>query len=148
MCVVSFAAVAEVVLRCKTTNGVVEKRFNDDAEMVYVSRSTSRALSLTHTSSSLHLQLDGLGLTEVPFALFRMKNEELWLGNNNLCSLPSDIAHLARLERLYVRLLKRFNHDLTLFSGLRQPAHISSARARSADQSQDALRAALVANGS
>jgi Leucine-rich repeat (LRR) protein len=100
--------VAEVVLRCKTTNGVVEKRFNDDAEMVYVSRSTSRALSLTHTSSSLHLQLDGLGLTEVPFALFRMKNEELWLGNNNLCSLPSDIAHLARLERLYVRLLKRF----------------------------------------
>jgi hypothetical protein len=34
------AAVAEpeLILRCKTTNGVVEKRFKDDAEEVFVRR--------------------------------------------------------------------------------------------------------------
>jgi Leucine-rich repeat (LRR) protein len=53
-----------------------------------------------------------MGLTEVPSELFRMKNvKTLWLFNNNLCSLPSDIAHLAKLEELYVRLSisKRFS---------------------------------------
>jgi hypothetical protein len=34
----SFAAVAEVVLRCKTKKGVVEKRVKHDAELVDVSR--------------------------------------------------------------------------------------------------------------
>jgi hypothetical protein len=38
VCVLSFAAVAEVVLPCKTTEGVVEKRFEHDAERVFVSR--------------------------------------------------------------------------------------------------------------
>jgi hypothetical protein len=38
VCVVSFAAVAEVVLPCKTTKGVVEKRFKDVAALVDVSR--------------------------------------------------------------------------------------------------------------
>jgi hypothetical protein len=39
-CVVSFAAVAEaeVAVRCKTTKGVVERRFEHDAELVNVSR--------------------------------------------------------------------------------------------------------------
>jgi hypothetical protein len=37
-CVVSFAAVDELILRCKTTKGVVEKRVMDDAEFVNVSR--------------------------------------------------------------------------------------------------------------
>ena len=57
-----------------------------------------------------------MGLSEVPSELFRMKNVRvLWLGNNNLCSLslPSEIAQLATLERLNVRLLKRLDHDLT-----------------------------------
>jgi Leucine-rich repeat (LRR) protein len=49
-----------------------------------------------------------MGLTEVPSELFRMKNaKSLHLYNNNLCSLPSEIAHLATLELLYVRFLKR-----------------------------------------
>jgi hypothetical protein len=50
-----------------------------------------------------------MGLTEVPSELFRMKNvvKELWLFNNNLCSLPSEIAHMITLERLIVRLSKR-----------------------------------------
>jgi Leucine-rich repeat (LRR) protein len=46
-----------------------------------------------------------MGLTELPSELFRMKNVRvLWLGNNNLCSLslPSEIAHLATLEVLFV----------------------------------------------
>jgi Leucine-rich repeat (LRR) protein len=47
-------------------------------------------------------------LTEMPSELFRMKNvKRLWLGINKLCSLPSEIAQLATLEWLYVRLSKR-----------------------------------------
>jgi Leucine-rich repeat (LRR) protein len=54
-----------------------------------------------------------MGLTELPSELFRMKNlKQLWLDNNNLCSLPSDIAQLATLEGLYVRLPKRLDRDL------------------------------------
>jgi Leucine-rich repeat (LRR) protein len=49
-----------------------------------------------------------MGLTEVPCELFRMKNvKTLYLHDNKLCSLPSDIAHLATLEELFVRLSKR-----------------------------------------
>jgi Leucine-rich repeat (LRR) protein len=49
-----------------------------------------------------------VGLTEVPSELFRLKKvKTLHLHNNKLCSLPSEIAQLATLEWLYVRLLKR-----------------------------------------
>jgi Leucine-rich repeat (LRR) protein len=49
-----------------------------------------------------------MGLTELPSELFRMKNlKKLWLAGNNLCSLPSDIAHMITLEQLIVRLSKR-----------------------------------------
>jgi Leucine-rich repeat (LRR) protein len=49
-----------------------------------------------------------MGLTEVPSELFRMKNlKRLLLANNNVCSLPSDIAQLTTLEKLGVRLSKR-----------------------------------------
>jgi len=103
----SFAAVAvaeaEVVLRCKTTNGVVERRFERDADVVNVSRDHLHVAQLSH-----RLQLQSLDLTEVPSELLRMKNvKELWLGSNNLCSLPSEIAHMITLELLYVRFLKR-----------------------------------------
>jgi hypothetical protein len=82
-----------------------------------------------------------------------MKNVNfLLLSDNKLCSLPSDIAHMETLATIYVRLSKRLDHDLTtamlLLSGRRQPARVSSARARSADQSQDARCAALEADGS
>jgi hypothetical protein len=87
-----------------------------------------------------------MGLTEVPSELFRKENvKHLFLSFNNLCSLPSEIAHLTMLETLYVRLSKRLVRDLTLrrvLSGLQRPAHVPSARARSADQSQGASRAA------
>jgi Leucine-rich repeat (LRR) protein len=53
-----------------------------------------------------------MGLTDVPSELFRMKNlKELNLSNNKLCSLPSEIAQLATLERLYVRLSKRLDRS-------------------------------------
>jgi hypothetical protein len=40
---------------------------------------------------------------EVPSELFRMKSvKHLWLYNNNLCSLPSEISHLTTLETLKV----------------------------------------------
>jgi hypothetical protein len=40
VCVVSFAfaAVTELILRCKTTKGVVEKRFKHDVGVVFVRR--------------------------------------------------------------------------------------------------------------
>ncbi len=48
-----------------------------------------------------------MGLTEVPSELFRKKNlERVDLSVNNLCSLPSEIAQLATLETLQVRLPK------------------------------------------
>ncbi len=88
----------------------------------------------------------------MPSELFRMKNfKELWLTNNKLCSLPSDIALLTKLEWLYVRFSKRSDRDLTkshVVSGRREQAHVSSARTRSADQSEESLRAALEADGS
>jgi leucine-rich repeat protein SHOC2 len=55
-----------------------------------------------------------MALTEVPCELLCMKNlKQLYLFNNKLCSLPSEIAHLKTLERLYVRLLYRLDRDLT-----------------------------------
>jgi hypothetical protein len=54
-----------------------------------------------------------MGLTELPSELFRMKVKHLYLSNNNLFSLPSEIAHLATLEVLYVRFPKRLDRDLT-----------------------------------
>jgi Leucine-rich repeat (LRR) protein len=105
--VVCFAAVAELILRCKTTNGVVEKRFKDDAEVVDVSRRFACRSALTH-----RLQINHMGLSEVPSELFRMKNvKELRLNVNKLCSLPSEIAQLTVLEALNVRLLKRLDRD-------------------------------------
>jgi hypothetical protein len=78
-----------------------------------------------------------MGLTELPSGLFRMKNlKQLYLNDNKLCLLPSEIALLAKLEILYVRLSKRLDCDLTksrVVSGRPQPAQVSTARARSAD---------------
>jgi Leucine-rich repeat (LRR) protein len=49
-----------------------------------------------------------MDLTELPVELFPMKNVKiLYVANNKLCSLPSEIAHLATLEELWVRLSKR-----------------------------------------
>jgi hypothetical protein len=56
-----------------------------------------------------------------------MKNlKELYLNNNNLCSLPSEIAQLTMLEGLYVRLPKRLDRDLTKSHGVFRSAATSS----------------------
>jgi internalin A len=53
-----------------------------------------------------------MGLMELPTELFRMKNlGKLFLNNNKLCSLPSDIAHMTTLEELRVRVLKRLDRE-------------------------------------
>ncbi len=136
----------ELILRCKTTEGVVEERLEHDDAVVTVSRLFAHRSALTH-----RLQLGRMGLTEVPSELFRLKHmKELFLCNNNLCSLPSEIALLATLDTLYVRVWKRVNRYLTksrVVAGRRQPAHVSSTRARSADQFDVAQRAALEAGG-
>jgi hypothetical protein len=100
VCVVSFAfaAVAELILRCETTEGVVENRVKHDAGWVSVSRRLARRSALTH-----RLQLTFMGLTEVPSELFRVKNvKKLYLNNNKISSLPSGIALMTTLEGLYV----------------------------------------------
>ncbi len=97
------------ILRCKTTKGVVEKPVKHDAEWIRVSRRFARRSALTH-----RLQLDYMGLMEVPFELFRMKNlKKMYVSDNKLCSLPSEIAQLTALEELWVRLAKRLARDLT-----------------------------------
>lgn len=89
----------ELVLRCQTTGGVVERRFKRDDECV-VSRSLCSGLQFT----LFVFQLWNMGLTEVPSALFRVANmKSLHLDRNNLCSLPSKVALLTRLEWLNVR---------------------------------------------
>ena len=45
-----------------------------------------------------------MGLTELPSELFRMKNvKTLCLDSNTLSALPSEIAHLPKLEFLRVQ---------------------------------------------
>jgi hypothetical protein len=66
---------------------------------------------LTHCH---HHQLQGMALTELPSELFRMKNvKTLSLYRNYISSLPSEIAHMTKLEGLEVRLSKRLVRDLT-----------------------------------
>jgi Leucine-rich repeat (LRR) protein len=93
-----------------------------------------------------------MGLTELPFELFRLKNvKKLYLNSNNLCSLPSEIAHLATLETLSVRLSGLSDRDLTLrrvLSGQPQPAHVPASGNRPAYRARDALRAKLELSGS
>ena len=77
-----------IPLRCKTTNGVVEKRFKDDAEVVDVSRRFACRSALTH-----RLQINHMGLSEVPSELFRMKNlKQLWLEQQPLLAAERNCA--------------------------------------------------------
>jgi Leucine-rich repeat (LRR) protein len=70
------------------------------------------AMICTRPALTHRLQLINLDLMEVPSELFRMKSvKQLWLYNNKLCSLPSEIAHLATLVELNVRRLKRLDRD-------------------------------------
>jgi hypothetical protein len=67
VCVVSssFATVAELILRCKTTKGVVEERVKRDAEVVYVSRFCTSLSSHTSSSADEH-GTDGGAVRVVP----------------------------------------------------------------------------------
>jgi hypothetical protein len=70
-----------------------------------------------------------MGLTEVPSELFRMKDvKRLNLFNNKLRSLPSEIAHVTKLEVLHVRLAKRLDRwsDAKVTSLFRSTATSSS----------------------
>ncbi len=97
-------------------------------------------------------QLSFSDLTEVPPELLRMTNiRTLRLDGNRICSLPKEIAHLTKLKELWVRECQRWfarSDRKATCVGLQQRAHVSSARARSADKSQVALRAAIEAGGS
>jgi Leucine-rich repeat (LRR) protein len=96
--------VAGLILRCNTTKGVVEKHVKHDALIA-----VRNDLHVAQLSPLCHcLQLQGIGLTDVPPELFRLTNaRKLYLYNNNLCSLPREISHLVMLEGLRVRRSKR-----------------------------------------
>lgn len=50
------------------------------------------------------LQFGGMALRELPSDLFRLSNvAQLWLNNNEIRSLPSNIAQLRKLKKLTVR---------------------------------------------
>jgi Leucine-rich repeat (LRR) protein len=82
-----------------------------------------------------------MGLTEVPSELFRMKNvknsgshqQQALLAAERNCAPDNARGALCAI----VEAIWRDLTTGTLFSGRRQPAHVSSARARSADQSQE-----------
>jgi hypothetical protein len=96
-------AVDELLLRCSTTSGIVEKRVQRDSVDVSVSAAVVVA-SFAHTTPSSSFQLSDMGLTEVPSDLFLLTDcEQLFLFNNCLCSLPSDIWRLTKLSMLSVR---------------------------------------------
>jgi hypothetical protein len=70
--------------------------------------------------------------------------EQLKLNDNNLGSLPSEIAQLTKLEGLYVKRLTPFESSPDRRrrygrSGLTQPALGTSSSARSAGQSEETL---------
>ncbi len=64
--VVLFASVAELILHCKTTRGVVEKHVKDDAEFVAVSQDFRTSLSSHTSSSAVEQGSDGGAVRVVP----------------------------------------------------------------------------------
>jgi Leucine-rich repeat (LRR) protein len=75
-----------LTFNCQTTKGVVEKRFVRLADFA---------------------SFGFIGLCVLPSELDRMRNlRSLWLNNNALCSLPSEIELLSKLAYLNVRGVK------------------------------------------
>lgn len=91
---------SELILCCQTTSGVVERPVKHDAAVLDVSGDLAPSL---HSPSPV-TKFGGMHLTELPSELFRMTNlEQLWLVDNTVGSLPSEIALLSKLELLNVR---------------------------------------------
>jgi Leucine-rich repeat (LRR) protein len=68
---------------------------------------------LCQTTDGVVVDVGGMGLMELPSELFRMKNvTTLFLIDNNLCSLPNEIAHLRTLEWLHVRVSKGLDREI------------------------------------
>jgi cell division protein FtsB len=121
----TLCSVTELILRCQTTGGVVERRFKRDDPEVRGRFCTSLLLLLL-LLLTLVFELGNMGLTEVPSALFRIENvTRLHLDRNNLCSLPREIALLTSLEWLNVRQSKTIV-DLDLIKSRCRSATTSS----------------------
>jgi hypothetical protein len=87
-------------------------------------------------------QLPAFGLTELPSELFHVTTvRNLSLTDNQLCSLPSEIALLTKLVMLNVRPSSPAPPLSDRFSGHQQPTLGAAGRTRSADQFEVALRA-------
>jgi hypothetical protein len=102
---VTVTVVTELTLHCQTTKGAVKRTVVDEDEV-----NVSCWFWLVGIGSSLRaqrstsFQLSFAFLVELPPELFLLKNvTRLKLYNNSLSTLPSGIAKLTKLERLWVR---------------------------------------------
>jgi hypothetical protein len=99
--------VTELILRCKTTKGVIEKHVTRDAEVVHVSRVIFTSLS-SHTSSSASRHgSDGVAVRVV----LHEEAAKNFINDNKLCSLPSEIKHLTKLKELMACDTDTLNHE-------------------------------------
>ncbi len=65
---------------------------------------TCFCVDAARTHDTTRLQLERMGLLELPFDLFVLKHvKTLWLGRNAVCALPREIAQLTKLELIHVR---------------------------------------------
>jgi hypothetical protein len=99
--VVSFASVVELILRCKTTEGVVKERIKHDAELVHVRGKFARRSAHTSSSADVH-GTDGVAvrvvLHEELEGTLPLLQQALLAAERNCAPVDARAAHCAIVE--------------------------------------------------